>query len=442
MQKLKDKMLICWLAFWLIAGGFLFTETVKAAETLPRILQDLSAARSRLIEAKTDFLEANLAEMKFLIYKAGQVAEVLPLYKRGDPADWGDTPFWLYYIQTKAGTVFSWAADVWMPYSLKFYGKYYIHGEPYYTGGQKYINDLSGGCVELQDKDAARVFRAAFMGEPLLIIDQENDNYQYGSASKPLSGLSAKSYIIADVGNSAVLAEKNSQEQRPIYNLTSLITAAVITENTNLKKIITINSSLLVNPYELSAVKLARKFSVVNLFYPLLAESSWNAGEALSRLWGKQQTTAWMNEKAKTIGMAQTRFMDLAGIDAGNISTAQDLFYLARYIARTRPILLQISQRQKVRTLGTMPFSLVSLTQQNIFPKAKEFLGGKTSFSEGGRYSEVLFFSLKTATGQERRLVFIILDSADLKSDTVKAYSWLERTYFPVVGNLTAQASR
>ena len=43
-----------------------------------------------------------------------------------------------------------------------------------------------------------------------------------------------------------------------------------------------------------------------------------------------------MNEKAESILMEDTVFTDPSGFDPGNVSTAQDIFYLIRYVKNNR----------------------------------------------------------------------------------------------------------
>ncbi|MDD5146239.1 MAG: L,D-transpeptidase family protein [Candidatus Pacebacteria bacterium] len=413
-----------------IKGGLsVATTSVKLADL--RLLSDFSAIKQGLLSSGREFWEANLASRQLVFYQEGKEQLRFPLLRRGDASEWGGTPLGLYDIKSKDGLVFSAAADTWMPYSMKFYGKYYVHGEPYYENGQKYSQEFSGGCVELTDSDTKKVFNSVVEGTPFLVIDQENDGYQYQNAQLiSFPEISAESFMAADIGAGLVLAEKNSQAIFPIGEITQLMMAAVMVENTNLRKSVVINGDILQNRQEDSVVKIGQRFPVVGLFYPLLMETSYNAARALGYFWGHDQTLALMNEKAGIILMPNTYFADLSGQSSRNISTAQDLFYLTKYVFQTRPTLFQISRGQKVRTFGPLPFSLSSLQQNNIFPDDTDFLGGKTASKTNASQSGVFVFQAIHADGKIRKLAIIVLGSANLLADTEKIYQWTKASYF------------
>jgi hypothetical protein len=395
-----------------------------------RLLPDLNAVRQDLFRQEKDFWEANLSSRQLIFYQQGKEQLRFPLLRRGAASEWGGSPLGLYDIKSKDGLVFSAAADTWMPYSMKFYGKYYMHGEPYYDNGQKYSQEFSGGCIELTDSDTKKVFNLVSEGTALLVVDQENDGYRYQNVKQiPFPEISAESFMLADIGAGLVLADKNSQATFPIGEITQLMTAAVMVENTNLRKSVVINGDILQDK-ENSVVKIGQRFPVAGLFYPLLMETSHNAAQALGYFWGYDQTLALMNEKAQTVFMPNTHFVDLSGQSPENISTAQDLFYLTKYTFQTRPTLFQISRGQKVRTFGSLPFILSSLRQNNIFPNNPDFLGGKTTLKTNSNQSGVFVFGTTLSDGKVRKIAIIILGSDNLLGDTEKIYQWTKESYF------------
>ena len=153
----------------------------KAEQIYLKIIPDI---KSDLISQKIDFIEINLSEMKARLYKSGGVSLEFPILAKGDLNSWGGTASGLYSVLSKTKVSWSGAADVYMPYAIHFYGKYYIHGEPYYPDGTKMISDFSGGCVRLSDQDIKKLYSSVKKGMSVLVIDKEKDNYQY-----PLEGL-------------------------------------------------------------------------------------------------------------------------------------------------------------------------------------------------------------------------------------------------------------
>ncbi|MCX6791009.1 MAG: L,D-transpeptidase family protein [Candidatus Gribaldobacteria bacterium] len=395
-----------------------------------RILPDWNKIKQGLLNTGVDFLEADLQQMNFWFYEKGQVVWGAPILKRGDVPDWGGTPLGLYQIESKRAKVYSLAAYTWMPFAMKFLGKYFIHGIPYDNNGVKVpVSGYSGGCITLDDQTIKFVFDKAEVKMPILVLDNLNDNYQYPLSKVDVPRISASKYLVADINSGTVLLEKESQTTFPIHKLSNLMEATIVIENNNLNQNILITKDMVADQNEKSVARLGNNMSVVSLLYPLLVESSANASQALGSLWGKISTVNLMNEKAKIIMMPQTKFVDIAGVSLENVSTPQDLFYLIRYVSQTRPALLKISKSMWVRTFGPRPFDFSELTQQNNFSSQANFVGGKTTKDEAGE-SGMFVFNFKLSNNTTRRVAVIIAQSNDLKTDLDALYQWTKNNFF------------
>lgn len=378
------------------------------------------------------FLELHLETMKARLYRLGILVKEVPILIKGDPQRWGGSAVGLYEILSGSKVSFSNTSDVYMPYALHYYGKYYIHGEPYYYGGEKLESSFSGGCLRLNDKDAELVYELSDLNMPVLVIDKERDHYDYSKEATEFPELSAQSYLIADLDSGYVFAEKNIQEQRPIASLTKLMTALVVAENVNLKRSILINEKMLDAYGTTEELEVGKRFRVVELFYPLLIESSNDSAEALSYFLGKEKTLRLMNEKAQAILMTKTEYTDPSGFDSGNISTAQDLFYLARYLLNNRSPILDITKKKKVTSFGPISFDIDKLWNKNVFIEDPTFIGGKTGFIIASKLTAIFLFRFadKNNNDVERNIVIILLGSDSNKKDTQRIYRWLQNNYF------------
>jgi len=385
----------------------------------------------KFISSKTDFLEVNLAEMKVAIYKDGFLIKDAPILTKGNVEGWGGSAAGLYRILSGNKASFSIGSGVYMPYALRYYGKYYIHGIPYYPGGVKFDSLFSGGCLRLKDEDAEAIYELSELNMPVLIIDKKRDYYEYSAKDiTEFPELSAKSYLVADLDSGYVFAEKNSSDSLPIASLTKLMTAVVVAENVNLKKSILIEEKMLDAYGSTEGLELGKRFRVVELFYPLLIESSNDTAEALSYFLGRDKTIRLMNEKAEFISMKQTEFTDPSGFDPGNVSTARALFYLARYIFNNRPPILEITKGNKVRSFGDISFDIEKFWNKNVFINDPTFVGGKTGFIKESKYTAVFIFRFSDEDGAERNIAIILLGAQSNKADTQKAYMWLLDNYF------------
>ena len=393
----------------------------------------LDDIKEEMIFRRIDFLEANLEEMEVRIYRGGEIVNEVPIIIKGDPQGWGGSAVGLYRVMSGSKVSFSNTSEVYMPYALHYYGKYYIHGEPYYSLGSKLDSSISGGCLRLADSDAETIYYSSEIDMPVLVIDKKRDDYVYPETDleDQFPELSAESYLIADLDSGFVFAEKKPEKQLPIASLTKLMTVLVVAENVNLKRTISITEKMLEGYGSTEGIEEGRIYRAVELFYPLLIESSNDAAEALSYFLGRNKTIRLMNEKAKAILMEKTEYAGPSGFDEKNVSTAKDLFYLARYILNNRPPILEITKGKRVLSFGNVNFDIDGFWNKNVFISDPAFVGGKTGFIVASKCTAVFIFRLKAEQGEERNIAFILLGSKSSKKDTQKAYLWLQKNYFP-----------
>lgn len=414
-----------------------FQNFRNSSEETDFFLDDFAKVKEKFISEKESFVEANFFEMKVRVWLDGFAVKEMNILAKGDPQEWGGSAAGLYKILYGNESSFSVIAEVYMPFALKYYGKYYFHGEPYYYSGEKRFTDATGGCIQLSDKDAKELYNLVSIGMPVLIVDKENDGYRYPKPKSEFPEISAKSYLVADLDSGFVFSQKNSEEKTQIASLTKLMTVIAVSENIDLRKRINVTTEMLEQGYGATQDLVSGgRFGVVELFYPLLIESSNDAAEVLSRFMGREKTLSRMNEKAKMILMENTNFADPSGYDPENISTAKDLFYLARYILNNRPPIFEITKSNKVNTYGSVRFQ--NLINKNFFSEDKEFVGGKTGYIKTSAHTGLFVFKLKKPDDTERNIVIILLGSTgavenspkNLEKDAKDILSWLKENYF------------
>jgi len=396
----------------------------------PIYLKMISDIRNDLVSKRENFLEVNFPTMEIKLYQKGALAKEFPILAIGNPQEWGGSPLGLYKVISGNKNSFSTTSRVYMPYALRYYGKYYIHGEPYYQNGEKFTSSVTGGCIRIEDKYAKEIYESVEVGMPVLVIGRAKEHYQY--TNKKLSEfpeISADAYLISDLDSGFVFAEKNSEKQLPIASLTKLMTAVVVAENIALKSSILVETEML-EPYGFTQVlKSGKRFGVVELFYPLLIESSNDAAEVLSRFLGKTKIIEMMNEKAKAILMEKTEFVDPHGLSLENVSTARDIFQLGRYIFNARPLLLDITRSEEVRDFRKISFNVEKLSNKNIFIDEPNFVGGKGGYLRKSKYTAIFIFKFLTSDEEIRNIAIILLKSEDREKDTQEIYKWLLENY-------------
>jgi hypothetical protein len=93
-----------------------------------------------------------------------------PLVAAGHPRV-TPTPQGEFRVLEKYERVFSRSAQVWMPWSLRFYGQYYIHEIPYYPSGAKVRSTYSHGCLRLYEGNAQELYNWASVDTKVHIIN-------------------------------------------------------------------------------------------------------------------------------------------------------------------------------------------------------------------------------------------------------------------------------
>lgn len=146
--------------------------------------------------------------------------------------------------------------------------------------------------------------------------------------------LSSSFLVVDDQGHR--IAGKAVDSVRPIASVTKLMTAMVVLDaRLELEELIPLDSDdrdLLRNSRSRLRVQNAR-LSRKDLLLIALMSSENRAAAALGRTTFEGGLPAFvqaMNHKAQELGMYQSRFADATGLDAGNVSTAEDLVRMAR----------------------------------------------------------------------------------------------------------------
>ena len=204
------------------------------------------------------------------------------------------------------------------------------------------------------------------------------------------------------------------------------MTAIVASEYINIEKEIVITEDMLVQT-SVPRLYAGQRISVFNLLYPLLMESSNEAGTAIARTLGTNRFVELMNEKALAVGMNDTHFVDPNGSGAENVSTVTDLFRLAKYIYNNRSFILDISTGGATQSVYGQPI-LYGLQNFNVFVDDPEFVGGKVGMTIAAGETILSIFRVQK-TNEVRPVVIIALSSKDRIKDASMLIDYVRRSY-------------
>src|SRR3989344_5108259 len=185
---------------------------------------------------KKDFVRNDLKAKKLSLFKSGEPETELEVLTTGKPGSWWDTPSGNYTALSKETNHFSSIGNVWMPWSVQFYGNFFIHGWPHYSDGTPVPKGYSGGCVRLSTEDAQLVYDFMKTGMPIIItgggrtVVTSSPLSPVVKESDPRLTISSEAMLAYDFTSGAVLLEKNKNAKLPIASLAKLMTATVASE--------------------------------------------------------------------------------------------------------------------------------------------------------------------------------------------------------------------
>jgi hypothetical protein len=389
-------------------------------------IDHFNTVKNRLISEGATFVEADLSQMVVRVYTEGVVNREFKILTKGREGSWWETPAGVYRIESKEENHFSSFGKVYQPWSMAFQGNFFIHGWPYHPDGTPVSSQFSGGCIRLSNEDAQAVYDLVSVGTPVIVFEQDfgSDAFTYEPNQ---ANVTASAYLVADLRNNFVLAEKASKEPVPIASLTKFVTALVAAEYINLDKPIGITQSMIVETTRPRLVP-GQSVQAFQLLYPLLMESSNEAAEALARSVGLDRFVNLMNKKAEAIGMMNTHFVDPAGRKFENVSSAEDLFVLLKYVYNNRSFVLKVSTGDLNTSAYGAPIYGDLQNFNNFGVTNAEFVGGKVGQTLAAGNTAIAVYNVKIGD-EQRPIAFILLNSQNSSADMRELVNFVEREY-------------
>jgi D-alanyl-D-alanine carboxypeptidase len=197
------------------------------------------------------------------------------------------------------------------------------------------------------------------------------------------------------------------------------MTALVSLDFINLFSNVNLTASALAAWGTAGELKVGESLPAKDLLYPLLLESSNDAGEALAESSGRELFIKRMNDRAVAIGLTNTNYNDPTGLSDRNTSTVSDLFLLARHIYVNKRFVFDITKADGYK------FGSHNWLNINPFHLMAGFIGGKSGETNNARQAYVNIFNQTLAYGEKRNIAIILLHSEDRDGDTKKFINYL-----------------
>ena len=229
-----------------------------------------------------------------------------------------------------------------------------------------------------------------------------------------------KAVLMADADTGRVLFAE--QEHRKVYpaSLVKLMSVLLTFEaieagKTNLDEIVVTSTKASKIGGTQVFLKEGEEFSVRELLKAMIVRSANDATLAMAEhVSGNEDSfVRLMNQRAKELGMTHTDFNSPHGLppsrgEKHNVSTAYDLFLLARFILHNHPQYLEWSAIE-IDSFRAGTFQLVN-TNRKLMRAYKGMDGMKT-----GYYRAAGFNLVSSAKRDERRLISVVMGSPNVK---------------------------
>jgi D-alanyl-D-alanine carboxypeptidase (penicillin-binding protein 5/6) len=140
--------------------------------------------------------------------------------------------------------------------------------------------------------------------------------------------VTARSAVAIEQGSRRVLFEKNARERLPMASTTKIMTALVALEKGNLNDVVQVSPEAAKVPGSSIYLKAGEELTLEQLLYGLMLQSGNDAATAIAQHIGgsAEGFLAMMNERAARLGLSDTHFASVCGLDApGHYTSAYDL---------------------------------------------------------------------------------------------------------------------
>lgn len=160
------------------------------------------------------------------------------------------------------------------------------------------------------------------------------------SAIRRTTGI--KAALAMEMESGHILFEQLKNQQVPIASLTKLMAAAIAMDSYNMAQKTTVSARAMAVEGEQGQLRLGEEMTVSGLLRIMLIESSNRAAQALSEIMGHNDFVERMNHKAAAIGLSQTHFTGVTGLNPSTQSTAYDVAKLSSYMFENYPLFREI----------------------------------------------------------------------------------------------------
>lgn len=385
--------------------------------------EDIAKKREALIWEGRDFLFVDIDRGMVMRYEAGVAQGEYPIPSSGGGEGFFEVPRGLFAIQGKAerhASQLGRRSFAWVTY---LFGNYFIRA----TDGKP------GGGITLHPSHARDIFVHAVEGMPALVSRRDTPEdiaFSYvrkNNLPHRVPEVTAAAALAADLQTGEALFEKNARDAYPTASLTKLMTAVVATEDMEPDALLTVTDEALAAYGDSGGLVRSETFRAADLLYGLILPSS-NDAAAVYQL-SLPDFLRRINAKANVLGMGRTSFEDASGLSGNNVTSANDLFALLRYINERHPDLLALSREPSVIRQSVNKKKQHVWTNVNWPRGDARYLGGKAGFTDDSLQTMAGVWSVRVSEYGGRKIAVILLGSRNRIRDVRAVIGYLEQDF-------------
>lgn len=233
-------------------------------------------------------------------------------------------------------------------------------------------------------------------------------------------------------GKEIILSEKKADEVIAIASLTKLMTAIIVLENYNLDDLIQISASAIATYGDAGNLQIGEIMTIRDLLYITLIESSNDGAEALAEKMGVSTFVYKMNEKATSLGMNNTWFINPSGLDEGNLynfSTVNDLKKMVVYILENHSLIAEILSLPEKELTSHSGISRTIKNTNVLLKESDAYLWGKTGYTNRANGCLILILNNFSINNNQGYVINIIAGADDKFGEARKLEQWLEESF-------------
>ena len=252
----------------------------------------------------------------------------------------------------------------------------------------------------------------------------------------------ASQYVLMDATTGRVIMGKNYNTPMLIASITKIMTCLLAVESKRLDEVVVVDEVINDSYGSGIYIEVGEEITLRDLLYGLMLRSGNDAALMVAKYIGGDVETFvnMMNNKAKSIGMSNTIFVNPSGLDntdSGNYSTSYDMALLTRYAMNYEDYREIV--KTKSHTVKTNKKTYIWKNKNKLL--SEDYItGGKTGYTEKARRTLV-------STGSSNNMNFIVVtikDSDDWSThkdlynyafSNYVAYKVLNKNNFNIIGD-------